>query len=164
MFLAFKWVLCVFYAVIAASYAHGSDSGRGPQLATSDVIGSVLTTLFQGDSSRTSDTLSALGRSYEQFLNDFTREPYCADFPGSTVRLACDQFKQQEVARIHHHKWSYRYSFAEAEFASETAVYNFVRSVELHPSYRCTIFLQLSVNLKSQMILNQEYWADCPES
>lgn len=126
-----------------------------------DVLKSFLNTLHGTNHSETFAALESLGAHYELYLQEFVREPFCADFPGITLRSACAEFQASEIQRIRQYKWSSKFRFQTSEFQETMAVINFTRSARLHHSYTCLITLQLSIDLKTRSVLHDEYFGSC---
>ena len=133
----------------------------GSSAAQNDVVRSFLTTFYDGNKNLTESAVTDLGQQYQIYLEDFVREPFCADFPGVTLKSACSDFQTSELKLIENSEWSESFQFEASEFQDSIAVINFERIAAIHPSVSCTIKLQLSLHLKTGNILNHEFLGTC---
>jgi hypothetical protein len=147
--------IVIVATLFLASSAFASDrlTFRG------DIVGSVLSTAYLGDTSKTTESMNSLAASYQLFLRDLQRESFCE--MESRAKDACAKFRSNETAAIQKRVWSQTYSLTEAAFSGRTATYNFVRAMELPGARDCRITMQLSVDLDDQQILNDEFFARC---
>jgi hypothetical protein len=135
-----------------------SDSSNGP---TSNIIKSLLNTIYEGKHVHADDTMGELAFSYREFLRDFVYEPYCDDQRLTGLESACKQFQKEEIDKLNGDLWSATYRFNKAEFGPRFSSYNFVRNLPLIDNFLCKITLQISFDLKTKNLINREYWARC---
>ena len=128
---------------------------------TSNVVRSFLNTIYEVSTSNTDVTMGQLSNSYQDFLDDFIYEPYCDDERLRGLYKACQNFRKEEFKQIPNNEWSKSYAFNKAEFGSRFTSYNFVKSIPLIDNFLCHITLQVSFDLRSKNLINQEYWAHC---
>ena len=128
---------------------------------TSNVMRSFLNTIYEGQSQNTERAMNQVSQSYLVFLDDFVYEPYCDDERLRGLYKACQTFRSSESAQVSTNEWSKSYSFNKAEFGNRFTSYNFVKSIPLIDNFLCHITLQVSFDLKSKNLINQEYWAHC---
>jgi hypothetical protein len=149
--------LMIIACLLSSSTAFAEDKStlRG------DILGSVLSTAFLGDTEKAAQSVDYIATSYRQFLAALTREKFCVREPGNRHESPCEKFRNSEVEAIHQRTWSRMYGLAEAAFAGRTATYNFVRHLELPELKSCFITMQLSVDLDEQHIMNDEFFARC---
>lgn len=150
------WLLTSISANVYASSAF--DHQTGP---TSNVVKSFLNTIYEGKSQSADSAMDQLTVSYRDFLDEFVYEPYCDDERLTGLYKACEKFRKDEVVQITDNKWSRSYNFNKAEFGNRFTSYNFVKSIPLVDDFLCQITLQVSFDLKSKDLINQEYWAHC---
>lgn len=142
---------------IGAASNPSEDNGRST--LRGDIVGSVLSTAYQGDTVKAAESMAGLAGSYHQFLSDLQREPFCER--ASHGENSCARFLNSEVTAIQKQTWSRMYGLAEAAFSGRTATYNFVRDLEVQMAKSCIITMQLSVDLDGQQILNNEFFTRC---
>jgi hypothetical protein len=150
-----KIMIITFLLTSSASFAEDKSTLRG------DILGSVLSTAYLGDTEKAAQSVDFIAGSYRQFLGALTREKFCEKDPGARRESPCEKFRNSEVEAIHQRTWSRMYGLAEAAFAGRTATYNFVRHLELPEFKSCFITMQLSVDLDGQHIMNDEFFARC---
>lgn len=152
------FLVCVFAIQVQAGTNSLVTTNHGP---TSNILRSIVNTIYEGHNNNTDHTMDELTYSYSEFIRDFIYEPYCNDNRLTGLESACKSFQDEEYDKIKLDLWSAKYHFNKAEFGPRFTSYNFVRTLPLKENFLCKITLQVSFDLKTKHLVNREYWAQC---
>jgi hypothetical protein len=149
---------CLFSALMTAT----SSFASGTNEECRDVLTSITRTLFRGDQEATNLAVIRIGLAYRSFLDRIHLESQCNGSASSQRQQECQAFKKNEMTRLSGGTWSENFSLINSAFGSGGATYDFSRSlISERDDRQCKVALQLSVDLQSPEILNEEFFLSC---
>jgi len=149
---------CLLTALMTLSSAHAFGANEECR----DVLTSITRTLFRGDQEATKEAVARIGSAYRSFLDRIHLESQCNSSASPQRQQECNAFRRNEMNRLAGGTWSENFSLINSAFGSGGATYDFSRLLNPNNDGReCKVALQLSVDLQSPEILNEEFFLSC---
>ena len=148
-------ILALFWASVFLPSSASCDDL--PQI--DNVTEMVLATLFNGDFEKTRITIEDLGQAYMRFLDHFVSDGYCNQ--STDVRENCEIIRLAETRQIERGEWSENFVFDKAEFNHSLGIYNLEKRLMVANRLGCAFTLQITADLRTQALLNKEFFVLC---